>query len=151
MKRTTILALVALAAAGCVDLGLEGNIPEEEATVAPPSPLVAAVTATAGHEALIVDGRQWIPAGHPMAMGIQELVPVGSAMGSTVYARSWDSRPYDELFTRIETVRQPLELEAREWQRHVPVLGGAGAGAIRHSLDEAGGGHSGEAADEPGH
>jgi hypothetical protein len=129
MKRTTILGLAtALLAVGCMDLGLQGNIPEEEAETASLPELVAAVTAPAEDTHVVVDGREWVPSGGPMAVRLEELSPVGSAMGRTVYARAWDDEPYDELFTRLDEPADPLEIDPKEWRRYVPVLGGGGSG-----------------------
>ena len=104
MKRTTIavLGLVAGTAAGCKDMGLEGNVPLEEAQDRPPSALVAAVLAPveAVNARLIVDGRLWIPSGQPLTLQESDVRAVGSATGQTVYARRWDESPYDALFVR---------------------------------------------------
>ncbi len=147
MKRTTTLALgTVLLTTGCLDLGLADNVPEEESEMAPPMELVAAVTAPSSDRTLIVDSRQWVPAGRPMALRPEELRPVGSAMGRTAYARSWDQRPYDELFTRVDAPADPLALEPREWQRYVPVLGGGSArGAAPADRGEADAADAGEA------
>lgn len=147
MKRTTILALAAaLTGSGCVDLGLEGNaIPEQEAAVAAPSDLVAAVHAPSGDAELIVDSRPWVMSGMPVAAPLQPYTPVGSAMGRTVFARSWDDRPYDELFARIQGAAATVQLRAKEWQGLQPVLGGDGS-----SLGGAARDH-GEAGADPAH
>ena len=102
MKRITIalLGLVVGTTAACRDMGLEGNIPLEEAMEKPPTPLVVAVTsaADAAGDRLVVDGRLWVPSGMPLTMEEADLRAVGSATGRTVYARRWDQSPYDALF-----------------------------------------------------
>lgn len=129
MERIRTMALFGvLALAGCQNMGLYDAGPEEDAVVAPPPELVAAVHASSpemARQPLIVDGRKWVPAGTPLALGDGEVRPVGSAAGQTVYARSWDEAPYDALFTR----------DGDRWLSYAPVLGGgssagpAGAGA----------------------
>ncbi len=125
MKRTgTWVVVGALALAGCQNMGLYDAGEEDVAVVAPPSELVAAVygpAAPGSTQSLIVDGRKWVPAGRPLALGEADVASVGSAGGLTVYARSWDSAPYDALFTRDED---------GQWLSYQPVLGG-GSGAAR--------------------
>ena len=120
MKRASTAALAALLIlAGCRNMGLEGNVPLAEAEVMAPPELVAAVHAPGAEDAeLVMDGRLWVPWGVPTAGTAMELRPVGSARGVTVYARSWDRPPYDELFTHGD---------AGDWQGHAPVLGGGGS------------------------
>lgn len=124
MKRMgTIAVLGAVALAGCQNMGLEYAGPEGDAVVAPPTALVAAVhprTAAGDRQQLIVDGRNWVPSGRPLALSESDLSPVGSAGGHTVYARSWDDAPYDALFTRTD---------GSTWVSYLPVIGGGrGAG-----------------------
>lgn len=125
MRRAPTAALVALLAVGCTDLGLEGNIPLEEAERKPPSELVAAVfgptDAPAGE--LIADGRLWVPWGRPGAFDDADLRPVGSTHGLTVHARAWDRPPYDALF---------VPTDHAGWQGYAPVIGGARGDAPVH-------------------
>lgn len=129
MKRNTLahLAFALLPAsvvAGCVDLGLEGNVPLDQATHRPASELVAAVHAPSELQGgqMIVDGRLWVPFGEPGAMAGSPLRPVGAADGRTVHARSWDEPPFDALFTR-DTAQGAGE----QWQGWAPVSGRTGA------------------------
>ena len=135
MKRTgTWIVVGAVALAGCQNMGLYDAGEEADAVVAPPSELVAAVygpTVTTSAQPLIMDGRKWVPAGHPVALGDADVESVGSAGGRTVYARGWDSAPYDALFTRGEDGR---------WMSYQPVPGGAG-GAAHTDAGEAAPGH----------
>lgn len=163
MHRTSIIAVCALGLAlvACRDLGLEDNVPLEEAMQQPPLDLVAAVHAPAdGPEPLIIDGRLWRPSGVPITTGTGELRPVGSAGGTTVYARSWDRPPYDEVFARIDPAGPDAGTADDDgpWQPFAPVLGrsgaipgtgaaGAGAGAGVTPTEEPDAGEPGAAAD----
>lgn len=125
MRRSTIALLGVLALTGCKNMGLDYAGPADEAAVDSPSDLVAAVHERGAEhtsQGLIVDGRKWVSAGvpGPLPLGEEELRPVGSAAGSTVYARHWDRAPYDMLFTRVA--------ESDAWQGHVSVTGGGGMG-----------------------
>lgn len=135
MKRITIavLGLVIGTAAGCKDLGLDGNIPLEEAQDRPPSALVAAVMAPVEpvSERLVVDGRLWIPSGMPLTLQESDLRAVGSATGRTVYARRWDESPYDALFVRLAAADPSAPAGAvrtggGEWIELQPVRGRSG-------------------------
>jgi hypothetical protein len=120
----------------CRDLGLPGNIPTEEARRAEPPDLVAQVMAPADDAAvrLVVDGRLWVPVGPPRAIRPGALRPVGATAGQTVYARTWDDRPYGAIFTRAPmpppeaatTVRQAIEGRVDHWQEYGPVIGRPG-------------------------
>lgn len=123
MKRAPLLALAALlAATGCRDMGLSGNLPLDEAERMAPPALVAAVFARAPAEAeeIIIDGRLWVPWGLPAEMDADDLRPVGSTHGITVYARAWDRSPYDALFAPHDRAG---------WQGYAPVIGRSGGGA----------------------
>lgn len=138
MKRTSALIVVgaALLLGACQDLGLPGNIPAEEARRAPPSDLVAEVIRPVEAEAmqLVMDGRLWVPSGRPRAMDPDQLRPVGSAAGRTVYGRTWDERPYGALFVRLPaadpaaagTAREAMEARLEQWQEFAPVIGQQG-------------------------
>lgn len=117
MKRASAVLTLAVLA-GCTDLGLEGNVPLEQARHAPPAELVAAVHGQAADaaEGVVMAGRLWVPWGLPVAGDRLELRPVGSVHGVTLHARAWDRPPFDALFAR----------EAGEWQGHAPVIGGGG-------------------------
>lgn len=119
MKRTgTWVVVGALALAGCQNMGLYDAGEEADAVVAQPSDLVAAVYGPADAwttQTLIVDGLKWVSSGRPLALGEADVASVGSAGGQTVYARSWDSAPYDALFTRDDDGR---------WLSYQPVTGG---------------------------
>jgi hypothetical protein len=125
MKRARAAALaVPLVLAGCRDLGLEGNQPLETWETGAISELVTSLhTHQAAAEAsVIVDGRLWVPWDRPQPLDQERLRPVGSYQGATLYVRSWDRSPFDDVFA--ETV-------AGEWQGHAPVIGytpGAGGG-----------------------
>lgn len=133
MKRTAMIALVgSVALVGCRDMGLEYNIPFEEAAQKPPMALVAAAypvdeAGEAPH--IVLDGTLWVPSGVPGTVSEGGLRPVGAAQGRTVYARSWDRAPYGELFTRVE--EGPVaEIGAQaDWQSYLPVIGGGTPGA----------------------
>lgn len=116
MRRTSI-TLLALLLAGCTT-GLDGAPPLEEAAHKTPPDLVAAVHARPVDtgEDVVVDGRLWVPWGKPTSSTPDDLRPVGSANGLTVYARSWDRSPYEALFAR----------EGGTWQGYAPVLGQTG-------------------------
>lgn len=135
MKRNTIaaLGLVAAATAGCMDMGLEGNIPLEEAQARETSELVAAVRRPTGAAPIrfIVDGRLWVPSGLPLTLAMSELRAVGSGDGQTVYARHWDQAPFDALFVRMTPPGESgalaaMPLEAERWIELRPVLGRTG-------------------------
>lgn len=128
---------LALLLAGCKDLGLEGNIPAEESRTMRPPELVAEVWAPATDPApqMVVDGRLWVPTGRPLILQADALRPVGSAAGQTVYARTWDDRPYRALFTSVpapaaeaaRTVREAMDAGLDHWQEYAPVTGRTGA------------------------
>jgi hypothetical protein len=134
MKVISKIALFgAVALVGCENMGLEYAGAAEEARVNAPTDLVAAVhprVAESEVPPLIVDGTRWVTAGEAPAVGEEDVRPVGSASGTTVYARSWDSPPYDQLFTRV-----PGSLTAGDgWRSYLPVIGdgGASGGADGH-------------------
>ena len=119
MKRVSTIALLTLVLPACANLGLDELAPLDEAEHMAPSELVATVHAVppSADREIVVDGRLWVPWGMPAEMDPAELRPVGSAHGTTVYAHAWDRSPYDALFVPQDG----------EWQRHAPVIGGAGA------------------------
>lgn len=127
-----IALLAVLVAVGCENMGLYDAGPADEARQSPPSALVSEVIQPAPEEdggELIVDGRRWIAWGRPMALGPQDVRPIGSANGRTVHARAWDRPPYDELFTLTD--------DAQRWVAYRPVLGGdVPAGTTRPSTGE---------------
>jgi hypothetical protein len=134
MKRTTtVLFGLTVLLAGCRDLGLPGNVPEQEARTATPPELVAQVMAPAERDQvrLVVDGRLWVPTGSPVTLGAAGLRPVGATAGQTVYARPWDERPYRAIFTRVvmpepgaaTTARAAMEGRLEHWQEYAPVIG----------------------------
>ncbi len=141
MKWISRIALFgAVALVGCENMGLDYAGAAEEARIDAPTALVAAVhpqVAEAEWPPLIVDGTRWVSAGPADAVGEDEIRPVGSASGTTVYARSWDTPPYDELFTRSEQGA----LADAEWQSYLPVIGGGGpsGGADGHNAAESAG------------
>lgn len=125
MRLSTIALLGALTLTGCRNMGLDYAGPTDDEARGPTSELVAAVYERGAEEAregLIVDGRKWVASGvaGPLALGEDDLRPVGSAAGETVYARHWDAAPYDVLFTRVSE---------GEWQAYLSVIGGGGAAA----------------------
>lgn len=151
MKRTMAIMLFGVLLLGGCGMDRTENNPVAEAQQAPLSDLLAAVTAPVADgagQALVVDGRLWVPAGLAITLREERMRPVGSASGLTVHARSWDQPPYDELFVRLEPGARddPLSLEgdADQWQGYLPVIGG---GAPAGSTPPSAGGH-GEA---PGH
>jgi hypothetical protein len=150
MKQTHVIIVtgLVLALGGCRDLGLPGNVPEEQSRTQPPPDLVREVTTlpddTPGR--LVVDGRLWVPTGRPTALTGGQLRPVGSAAGQTVYARAWDDRPYRAIFTAVDmpaaadaaTARDAMAAGQEHWQEYAPVLGQSGGSAgtdrMRHDL-----------------
>lgn len=134
MKRITIavLGLVVGSVTGCIDMGLDGNIPLEEAEDRPPLDLVAAVynPTESVSQRVIVDGRLWIPSGLPLTVARTDLRAVGTADGRTVYARSWDRPPYGALVMELPTEPRAMTPVARlnreEWVELQPVLGRSG-------------------------
>jgi hypothetical protein len=143
-----VVAVLALALGGCRDLGLPGNVPEEESRSQPPPDLVRDVMPRVGEPPvrLVVDGRLWVPSGRPAPHGPDALRPVGSAAGQTVYARVWDERPYRAIFTQVEmpalelaaTPREAMDAGLDHWQEYAPVIGQTGSGPtadrVRHDL-----------------
>lgn len=143
-----VVAGLALVLGGCRDLGLPGNVPDEESRVQPPPDLVRDVIAQDREPAvrLVVDGRLWVPTGRPAPHAADALRPVGSAAGQTVYARSWDERPYQAIFTQVEmpalelaaTPREAMDAGRQHWQEYAPVIGQSGsaptADRLRHDL-----------------
>lgn len=146
MKRTsTIVLLGLLTFTGCRNMGLDYAGPADEAAIDQPSDLVAAVHQRAAEpvfHGLIVDGRRWATAGRPGSQTLDEdnLRPIGSTGGQTVYANRWDDAPYDVLYTSGE---------GGEWQTYLSVIGGDGHGA--GDGDAAGDGHAASEAAAPGH
>ena len=133
MRTPAIALLGALTLLGCRDMGLEYNLPLEEAQNRGPSELVAAVMAPAASMdfELVVDGRLWVPSGLPLTLRSGELRPVGAAAGRSVYARAWDGPPYDALFTPLPP-SFPADsvaagrMETRQWIELAPVIGRSG-------------------------
>lgn len=120
-SRWTMGLLGTLAVVGCQNMGLDYAGPAEEAEVRPPFDLVASTTAPAAaaeERGLIMDGRMWVPSGRPLDRAEEGIRPVGSADGTTVYARGWDEAPYDELFAEGD----------EGWRSYRPVIGGGAAG-----------------------
>jgi hypothetical protein len=137
MKSRSLYLLVPIVLlGGCRDLGLAGNVPEQESRRASPPELVAQVMAPAEADGLrlVVDGRLWAPQGQPSARPADQLRPVGATAGQTVYARAWDERPYRAIFTRVEmpppdvatTARAAMEGRQDHWQEYAPVIGRRG-------------------------
>ena len=129
MKRMTIVVLgvVVGMTAGCRDMGLDDNIPLEEARERAPRPLVAAVMSPAEtvSQPIIVDGRLWVPSGMPLTLQETDLRAVGSATGRTVHARRWDASPYDALYVREESARA-TSADGEAWIELLPVRGRSG-------------------------
>lgn len=148
MNRTpTIVVLGLLAMAGCKNMGLDYAGPADEAAIDSPSDLVAAVhqwDAAPEAHGLIVEGRRWVSAGRPGSLTLQEddLRPIGSTGGQTVYANRWDDAPYDVLFTPGE---------GGEWQTYLSVAGGDGHGPGPADGDAAGHGADDGGETAPGH
>ena len=120
MKRAPTAALAALLMlTGCRDMGLEGNLPLEEAEGMEPTELVASVhdRDVEAEEAVIFDRRLWVPWGRPLALDLNDLRPVGSVQGVTLHVRRWDGSPYDAILARTVT---------GTWQSHAPVIGHSG-------------------------
>lgn len=150
MKKVGVIAaaVVILALGGCRDLGLDGNVPEEQSRTQAPPDLVRDVIPPPAETItrLVVDGRLWIPTGRPAHYSSGRLRPVGSAAGQTVYARAWDERPYVALFTRATirasedaaTAREAMDAGTEQWQEYAPVRGQSGSASdsdrLRHDL-----------------
>lgn len=143
--RTTALLVLVLAAAGCKDMGMNGNwavMPEPDDR--PSTPLVMAVTQHAEGAGLVIDGRLWLPSGLPLPLAESDLSPVGASEAGTVYARSWDRPPYGQVFTRIaEQDTDPLHSRpGARWQGYDAVLGRSGPSAVpEHDADVSPPGH----------
>lgn len=140
MNRTPIATVgLAILAAGCTDLGLEGNVPAEQSRNAPPSALVVEVMAPADRAEvpLVVDGRLWLPTGLPATRAGADLRPIGSSAGRTVYARAWDDPPFAAIFTRVQvpgadaaaTPRAAMLAGRDHWQEYAPATGSSGRSA----------------------
>lgn len=152
MKRTsTIVLLGLLTFTGCRNMGLDDAGPADEAAIGQPSDLVASVHQRAAEpvsHGLIVDGRRWATAGRPGSQMLDEdnLRPIGSTGGQTVYANRWDDAPYDVLYTAGED---------GEWQTYLSVIGGDGHGAAEGDAasdrDAASDGDAAGEAAAPGH
>lgn len=148
MKRTpTIIFAGAIALAGCQDMGLEYNLPLEEAMERPPFALVAAVMAPSdvADMQLIAEGRLWVPSGLPQTLAADDLQPVGTSNGSTVYARAWDDRPHDELFTALpdqspDGAATTAGAGGSRYLAFAPVIGGGRSMAEGGESGETGGG-----------
>lgn len=156
-RRVTVCALaLATAVAGCEDLGLDGNTYLEDAMDRPPSELVAAVyrPQEVQSQILIMDGREWVPSGGPLTLSEEELRPVGSSNGQTVYARSWDQPPFDLLFTRLTGGPAPADSavfgpqEGVQWQEWAGVWGQTAPGT--GATEGGGAGSHGAQPDPPG-
>ncbi len=134
MKGISKIALFgAVALVGCENMGLDYAGAAEEARVEAPTALVAAVHPQGSKPEwppLIVDGKRWVAAGEAVAVDEVDVHPVGSASGTTVYARSWDTPPYDQLFTRGPS---DAAMDG-EWRSYLPVIGESGmrGGAGEH-------------------
>jgi hypothetical protein len=146
MTRTSPVVCLAVAflMTGCTDLGLPGNIPDEESRTMPPPELVAHVLPPTQEPAqpLIMDGRLWVPSGQPFSPpATTRLRPVGSVAGQTVYTRAWDEPPYSAVFVRVETPgpeeapspREAMAFGHERWQEYAPAAGRTGPAA---SLDQ---------------
>lgn len=129
MKRTTIgvLALTMAATTACRDMGLDGNVPLDQAENKAPRPLVEAVTQRGQDTGprLVVDGRLWVPSGEPQDLDNDDLRAVGSGDGHTVYARPWDRPPFDAIFVQIQPDLEGFG-DPRQWQQLEPVRGRTG-------------------------
>lgn len=150
MKPTHAIVMtgLVLTLGGCRDLGLPGNVPEEQSRTQPPPELVRQVTDRPDDtpRRLVVDGRLWVPSGRPTTLTGGPLRPVGSAAGQTVYARAWDDRPYRAIFTAVATpaatgaatARDAMAAGQEHWQEYAPVLGQSGGSAgvdpVRHDM-----------------
>lgn len=130
MQRTTIALVLTLTltAAACRDMGLDGNIPLDQAEHMPPKPLVQQVMERGEDPGprLIVDGRIWAPSGQPQQMDADQLRAVGSGDGHTVYARTWDTPPFDAVFVQVQDEQSALAAPATRWLRLEPVRGRTG-------------------------
>lgn len=140
MKRTSMFVFgLTLLLTSCRDLGLPGNVPEQEARTAAPPELVAQVIPPAERDEvrLVMDGRLWVPAGAPFIAPPAGMRPVGATAGVTVYARAWDERPYRAIFTPVAmpapetatTARSAMEARLEHWQEYAPVIGQRGRAA----------------------
>ncbi len=138
MKRTPALVIACAAAltlSACKDVGLDVNIPVEEAATRPQSQLMAAVHAPPRTPVppIVIDGRRWVASGFPLQLVARDLQPIGAATGETVYARKWDSAPYDEVFTQAPpdvaasgTTALEAIIHPRPWLSYAPVVGRTG-------------------------
>ncbi len=137
MNRTPalVVALAAASLAACKDVGLDTNIPVEEAATRPQSDLVAAVHAPPqpSVQPMVIDGRRWVASGFPLALDEDELQAIGAVNGATVYARKWDRPPYDAVFTLAPpsvasagTTRLEETVQPRRWLSYAPVDGRTG-------------------------
>jgi hypothetical protein len=108
MKRIygAALALCSLLAlSGCKDVGLEENVPVEQARVRPPKLEAVWITPESPGEpeeaaqAVAVAGSQWVPVAqwHTLPGGyVRQVASVG---GRPIYAFAWDEAPYSVLLS----------------------------------------------------
>lgn len=99
------IALVTLATGCGPDLGLDDNIPADEAAMKEPKPLVVATLraeAPDRPEPFDFGDRGWVPNAMPRRGPLPQstLTSVGSAGDRTLLAARWDAPPYDRIFVR---------------------------------------------------
>lgn len=100
--RIAVVMLAAGALTGCRDVGLDFNIPREEAE----NREFRYGTYDAGGEALLqFDNRNWMESAATEHIPDNVLRQVGTANGSAVYAPVWETGPFDRLYMRSGTGR----------------------------------------------
>ena len=102
------MALAVLAAGlltACRDVGLNFNIPREEAE----NRAFRYSTYDAGTDAPLLrfDDRNWITSAAVEHIPERVLREVGTARGRAVYAPAWESAPYDRLYVRSGAAWHP--------------------------------------------
>lgn len=101
MKRTAILMLVTLVAAGCGDTDVDGGREAMADTTIEVEPVDLDTIAwfTEGRDVVFND-RSWIVAGEPVIDPIVERV--GEFEGTPLYAETNTAPPYNELYVPLE-------------------------------------------------
>ncbi len=98
--RGTAALLLVGAVLGCRDVGLQGNIPLQEAENRQYRYATYEMTEAAGHGANVVrfDARNWMASAVLERIPERLLRPVGDADGTPVFAPVWTEPPYASIY-----------------------------------------------------